>query len=75
MIIDYTTAEDDKTIESRGFGNSHALYIDETVSKITVSPKYGNSFKIIATRIYSTQMQIEIPILTDSLVRLVFIRN
>ena len=72
MIIDYTTAEDDKTIESRGFGNSHALLIDETVSKITISPKTGNSFKVIAARIYSTQIQTEIPMLTDSLVRPVF---
>ena len=75
MKIDYTTAEDDKTIESRTFGNSHALLIDETVSKITISPKNGNLFKVIAARIYSTAMQIEIPMLTDSLVRLVFIRN
>ena len=72
MIIDYLTAEDDKTIESRNFGNSHTLLIDETVSKITVSPKNGNSFKIIAARIYSTQTQIEIPLLEKSLIRLVF---
>ena len=72
MKIDYTTAEDDKTIESRTFGNSHALLIDETVSKITASPKTGNSFKVIAARIYSTQTQIEIPLLEESLIRLVF---
>ena len=74
MIIDYaTTEEGDKSKDSRSFGNSHALLIYGTVSKITISPKHAKQFKMIAARIYSTQTEIEIPLLEENLVRLGFL--
>ena len=73
MIIDYaTTEEGDKSKDSRSFGNSHALLIYGTVSKITISPKHAK-FKMIAARIYSTQTEIEIPLVEETLVRLGFL--
>lgn len=72
LIIDYTTTEGDKSKASQSFGNSHALYIYGTVSKISISSKNGGSFKIIAARIYSTETDIEIPLLEEALIRLVF---
>ena len=58
--------------ESRSFGNSHALLIDATVSKIFILPKNGGRFKIIAARIYSTETGIEIPLLEEAPIRPIF---
>ena len=69
----YTTAEgDDKREESRSFGNSHTLLVNGTFSKIRILHKHGAPFEMIAARIYSTQTLIEIPLLEESLIRLVF---
>ena len=69
----YTTAEgDDKRKESRSFGNSHTLLVNGTISKIRIFHKHGAPFEMIAARIYSTQTVIEIPLLEESLIRLVF---
>ena len=73
LIIDYTTEEGDKNKDSRSFGNSHAVLIYATVSKITISPKHAEQFKIIAARIYSTETEIEIPLLEETVVRLGFL--
>ena len=75
LIIDYTTEEDDKSKVSHSFGNSHVLLINGTVSKIIIRPKDEGLFKIIAARIYSTETEIEIPLLKETLVRLGFARN
>ena len=75
LIIDYTTEEDDKSKVSHSFGNSHVLPIHGTVSKIIMWPKDEGLFKIIAARIYSTETEIEIPLLEETLVRLGFARN
>ena len=62
---------DDKASES--FGNTHVLLINENVSRIKINPKIrGESFELIAVRIYSPQTEVEIPLLKEDLVRLVF---
>ena len=49
------------------------MLIYGTVSKITISPKHAEQFKIIAARIYSTETEIEIPLLEETVVRLGFL--
>ena len=62
---------DDKA--SKSFGNTHVLLINENVSRIKINPKIrGESFELIAVRIYSPQTEVEIPLLKEDLVRLVF---
>ena len=76
LKIHFTTAVATGAIanskESRSFGSTHALFLDDTVSKITVVPVSGEYFKLIGARIYSTQTNIEIPLPEENLVRLVF---
>ena len=62
---------DDKA--SNSFGNTHVLLFNENISKIKINPKIaGESFELIAVRIYSTQTEVEISLLKENLVRLVF---
>ena len=62
---------DDKA--SKSFGNTYVLLINENVSRIKINPKIrGESFELIAVRIYSPQTEVEIPLLKEDLVRLVF---
>ena len=73
LKIHYTTGDLENSKESRSFGNTHALFIDNIVTKITVAHVTGEYFKLIGARIYSTQTDVEIPLPEENLVRLVFI--
>ena len=79
LKIHFTTAVAtgaiDNSKESKSFGNTHALFLDDTVSKITVVPVSGEYFKLIGARIYSTRTDIEIPLPEENLVRLVFMAS